>query len=104
MNGRKLKRIGYRSIENDLRRLHQHLRRQRDRTGCSGAAPATQRRLDILPAAEHEYLMWQTAQELLAGPDIGRGYGDFGGRGRARAVFDTLYDVATLLDRLNSVS
>jgi hypothetical protein len=48
--------------------------------------------------------MWQTAQELLAGPDIGRGYGDFGGRGRARAVFDTLYDVATLLDRLNSVS
>jgi hypothetical protein len=104
MNGRKLKRIGYRSIENDLRRLHRILRRQQDRAGCLGAVPARERRRDILSAAEGEYLMWQMAQELLPGPDIGRAYGDFGGRERARAVFDTLCDVAALLNRLNSVS
>ena len=48
--------------------------------------------------------MRQMAQELLPGPDIRRAHGDFGGSERARAVFDTLCDVAALLNRLNAVS
>lgn len=99
MQERLLKHISRRRLENELLRLHRILCRKGDRSG--GLARNIELHLDLLSAPDSGYVIRQTVEELLPGEDVGRGYGDFGGRESARAMFAALHDVAALLDRLS---